>query len=99
MGFPRGVNCLGIVDGDEGIVAARLCAVIPPGDHMIVDRLVEPPKSGGRDTRVPITPAILDLRTGRSVQSMMARCSRAVGLDPEKGLSAFERWPASAHAH
>lgn len=34
--------------------------------------------------RLHVAPAILDLRSGRSVQSTMARFRRAVGLDPEK---------------
>ncbi|MEI9849731.1 MAG: hypothetical protein WDN24_01435 [Sphingomonas sp.] len=34
--------------------------------------------------RLHLATAILDLRSGRSVQSTMARSRRAVGLDPEK---------------
>lgn len=34
--------------------------------------------------RVHLASAMLDLRTGRSVQSTMARLRRATGLDPEK---------------
>lgn len=36
--------------------------------------------------RIHTATAILDLRTGRSVESTMARFRRAVGLDPEKRL-------------
>lgn len=35
--------------------------------------------------RLHVASAILDLRSGRSVQSTMARFRRAVGLDPERG--------------
>jgi len=38
--------------------------------------------------RLHLAPAILDLRSGRSVQSTMARFRRAVGLDPEKNAGA-----------
>ena len=34
--------------------------------------------------RLQIASAILDLRTGRSVQSTMARLRRGAGLDPDK---------------
>jgi hypothetical protein len=34
--------------------------------------------------RLHAAPAMLELRGGRSVQSVMARFRRAVGLDPEK---------------
>lgn len=46
--------------------------------------------AAGRDQDMPpilrmhTAMAILDLNTGRSVQSTMARFRRAVGLDPEK---------------
>jgi len=46
--------------------------------------------AAGRDQDMPpvlrmhTAMAILDLKTGRSVQSTMARFRRAVGLDPEK---------------
>lgn len=44
----------------------------------------------GRDKTTPpiirlnIATAIIDIRSGRSVQSAMARLRRATGLDPEK---------------
>lgn len=34
--------------------------------------------------RINAAPALLEIRSGRSVQSAMARFRRAVGLDPEK---------------
>jgi len=39
--------------------------------------------------RLHLASAMLDLRTGRSVQSTMARYRRAVGLDPEKPKRQF----------